>query len=111
MSLLAVIDGGVAVKALRSQRVNLLNLIRHSLLMFTESLRAEGIISQEVYEIACNDSKEITKRAVALLNCLEDRVEAVPADFTKLLDILQADSYLDPLHKYLLQSYSECLLY
>ena len=111
MSLPAVIDGVVAVNALRSQRINLLILIPHSLLMLTESLNAEGLISREVYEIVCNDSKEVTKRTVTLLNCLEGRVQAVPADFVKLLDILLADSFLDPLHKYLLQSYSECILY
>ena len=110
MSLPAVIDGVVAVNSLRSQHVNLLSLIPHSLLMLTESLNAGGMVSREVYDIVCNDSKGVTQRAVALLNCLEGRIQAVPADFAKLLDILHVDSYLDPLHKYLLQSYSECLL-
>ena len=86
MSLPAVIDGVVAVNALRSQRVNLLSLIPHSLLMLTESLNAGGMVSREVYDIVCNDSKGVTQRAVALLNCLEGRVQAVPADFAKLRD-------------------------
>ena len=110
MSLPAVIDGVVAVNALRSQRVNLLSLISHCLPQLANSLLSQHLIPPHLCHTASNQALDNTERGMALLNCLEGRVQAVPADFAKLLDILQADSYLDPLHKYLLQSYSECLL-
>ena len=67
------------------------------------------MISEDVYEIVCNDSKEISKRGVALLNCIETRLQVYPADLAKLVELLEAEPFLESLAKDLLQSYSECL--
>ena len=99
-----------AVSAFRGQRPFLLNLIRHCLPTLTNSLHAKGMISRDVYEIASNDSKEISKRGVALLDCIETRLQVYPADLAKLVELLEAEPFLRSLAKDLLQSYSECLL-
>ena len=68
------------------------------------------MISQDVYEIASNDNKEISKRSMALLDCIETRLQVYPADLAKLIELLEAEPFLRSLAKDLLQSYSECLL-
>ena len=68
------------------------------------------MISQDVYEIASNDSKEISKRGVALLDCIETRLQVYPSDLAKLVELLEAEPFLRSLSKDLYKSYSECLL-
>ena len=71
------------------------------------SLYAKYMIPQEVYELACNGNKGASERGVALLDCVESRVEAVPSDFTEVVDILEADGFLEPGAEELIKSYSE----
>ena len=97
----------MATNAFRKQRSLLLNLIRHCLPEVANSLFAEYTIPQGVYELVCNGNKDASERGVALLDCVESRIEAVPSDFTKVVDILEADGFLEPGAEELVKSYCE----
>jgi hypothetical protein len=45
---------------------------------------------------------------VALLDCVESRIVAVPSDFTKVVNILKAEGYLESLADALIKSYCKC---
>jgi hypothetical protein len=98
----------VATAAFREQRELLLNLIRHCLPQIPDSLFAERLVPRGVYELACNEIKGPSERGVALLDCIESSIEAVPSDFTKVVHILKADGYLESLADALIKSYCKC---
>ena len=100
----------VAVSAFKRQRPLFLKLICHCLLTVTNFLYAKGMIPEDVYHIACNTSKNVSERGMALLDCIETRLQVYPADLAKLVELLEAEPYLRSLAKDLLQSSSECLL-
>ena len=106
-SLPSTIDPTVATNALRKKRSLLLNLIRHCLPSLANSLFADSIIPQDVCERACNKTLTSSERGVALLDCVESRIEALPSDFTKVVHILEAEPFLAPGVKELCESYCE----
>ncbi len=100
-----VIDPTVAVKSFRSKINVLLNLIRHCLLSLAAALFAKSLIHEDVYEKACNETLSSDSRGVAVLNCIKDRIEAVPSDFTKIVSILESEPFLREIADELVQSY------
>jgi hypothetical protein len=63
------------------------------------------MIPRGVYELACNENKGPSERGVALLDCIESRIEAVPSDFAKIFHILEAEPFLRTLAHALIKSY------
>ena len=106
-SLPTTIDCTVAMNSIRSQRNLLFNLIRHDPLSLANSLYSKFMISQNVCDDVCNQSLGISCRVNTLLNCMEDRVKASPSDFTEVVHILEADSFLRPGAEELVKSYCE----
>ena len=96
----------MAVDFIRSQRDLLSNLIRHCPSL-AESLYSKSIISGDVREKACNQSLGSSERGGALLDCVEARVMAVPSDFAKVVNILEAEPYLRFSAEELVKSYCE----
>ena len=76
--ILSTIEPTVAVQTFRSQRGLVLSLFRHCLISLADSLYASSIISQEVYDRACNEYIGRNQRCAALLDCVEARVGLVP---------------------------------
>ena len=103
-SLLSSVDPTVSTTVFRKQRGLLLNLVRHCLPSLANSLFAQSIIPQDVCEIACNKTLTSAERGVALLDCVESRIEAVPSDFTKVVHILEEEPFLESLAKNLVES-------
>jgi hypothetical protein len=66
------------------------------------------MIPRGVYELACNENKGPSERGVALLDCIESRIEAVPSDFTKIIHILEAEPFLESQAHALIRSYCKC---
>jgi hypothetical protein len=97
----------VATDTLRRHHKPLLNLIRHCLPQVTDSLFSQAIIPRHVYEKACNEHLGSTERGVVLLDCVMSRLEAVPSDFSKVVDILKAEPFLESLANDLILSYCE----
>ncbi len=95
----------MAVKSFKSKFSVLLNLIRHCLLSLATALFAESIIYEDVYEKACNETLSSDSRGVAVLNCIKDRIKAVPSDFTKIVSILKSEPFLEETADELVQSY------
>ena len=83
----------------------MLNLIRHCLPELANSLYSEYMIPRRAYELACNENKSPSERGVALLDCMEARVEAVPSDFTKVVHILEAEPFLESQALQLVKNY------
>jgi hypothetical protein len=50
-----------------------------------------------------------TERGVVLLDCIESRLEAVPSDIVKVVQILDAESFLRPGAEELVKSYCESI--
>ena len=67
------------------------------------------MIPEEVYELVCNGNKGARERGVALLDCVESRIQAVPSDFTKVVNILEEEDFLRPGAEELLKSYCESI--
>ncbi len=84
----------MAVKSFRSKINILLNLIRHCLLSLAAALFAESLIHEDVYDEACNKTLSSDSRGVAVLNCIKNRIKAVPSDFTKIVSILESEPFL-----------------
>ena len=97
----------MAIKAFRSQRTLVLNLIRQSLISVANSLYAEFMIPREVYEKASNQSLGSNERGVALLDSVQSKLEGEPSDFIKFVVILESDSYLRSQAEKLVKSYCE----
>ena len=79
-------------------------------LKWPNSLYAEYMIPRRVYELVCNENKCLGERGVALLDCVESRIEAVPSDFTKVVHILEEEPFLESLAKDLVESYCKGLM-
>ena len=95
----------MAVKSFRSQLKVLLDLIRHCLLSLATALFADGIIHRDVHDKACNETLSSESRGVAVLDCMEARIEAVPSDFTKIVSIMESDPFLGEIAVGLVQNY------
>ena len=68
------------------------------------------MIPQVVYELVCIGNKGASERGVALLDCVESRIEAVPSDFTKVVNILEGEGFLRPGAEELVNSYCESVI-
>ena len=99
----------MAITTFRSKRPLLLNLVRHCLPSLANSLLSEFIISHDVCEKACNQNLVTTERGRALLDCVESRIEVIPASFSKVVHILELDPFVEIAAKELVQSYCELL--
>ena len=65
------------------------------------------MIPQNVSEKVRNQSLDSTDKGMALLDCIESRLEDKPSDFTKLVDILESEPYLAEQAKKLVEDYCE----
>ena len=90
-------DSVAVVAAFRSQRELLFNLARHCLLQLANNLYSAFVIPEQVKELAFNTSKDVSERVVAVLDCVESRLEVVPADLDKIHHILRAEPFFDPI--------------
>ena len=101
------IDPAVALHCFRSQRGVLLNLIRHCLPSLANSLLAENIIPQDLCERACNQCLGSGERGGAVLDCIEAAIQAVPSDFTAVVQILESERFLRSQAEKLVEIYCE----
>lgn len=107
-SLPPIIDQKVAVKAFRSQREQLFNLVCHCLPSLTNALFAKDLISKVVKETAFIKCLGESYRTGVLLDCVEDKIEAMPENFAEVVDILESEQFLGKSIKdKLVNSYSE----
>ena len=95
----------MAVKSFKRKLKVLHNQIRCCLPSLSIALYSESIIHEDVYEKACNETLSSDSRGVALLNCIKDRIKAVPSDFTKIVSILKSESHLEEIADELVQNY------
>lgn len=103
----ATINPATAVEAFRRLRPCLQNLTRHCLPTLANSLLAEYIIPRNVSDNACNPAINMDQRCVGLLQCVEDRLEVMSSDFTKVINILHSEPFLECVATELVHSYSE----
>lgn len=106
-SLPPTIDQKVAVEAFKRHRGLLRNLIRHCLPSLTNYLIEEDLISNDVKETACNEIRNISVRVMALLDCVQDKIEAEPSYFTKFVHILELEPFLRGLAKTIVSTYMQ----
>lgn len=104
-SLPSTIDPILALAALRARRDGLQNLLQHCLLEMANYLLADFLVPGQLYDKVVNDYLNPTERVLALLDCVESRIEVVPSDFIKFVRILEEVLPLEPLAKDLVQSY------
>ena len=65
------------------------------------------MIPQGICEKACNQSLSSNERGVALLDCIESRVEVKPSDFVTFVNILESEPFLAEQAGKLLERYCE----
>ena len=105
----AVIDRRVAATTFKNQRAGLLKLIHRCLPSLAHSLYAQFLIPRDAHERAINKSIGVGEKGVALLDCIEARIEVVPSDFTKIVRVLESEPELQAIASQLVQSYCEYL--
>ena len=71
------------------------------------SLLAKFMIPNSMQQKACNENRDVNERVVALLDCVESRLEAMPSNFTIIVEILEAEPFLRSLADKLVHSYCE----
>lgn len=89
------VDPVMAASFFKTQRNLLLNLIRHCLFTLADRLYSKCLIPQEAYDEVCNENLNKTRRGGVLLDCIEARLAAVPADFTKVVTIFESEPFLE----------------
>ena len=100
-----MIDGAKALEGFRHQRESLYDLIPHSLYQMANSLYAKSIVSKETYDTAINESLNMPKRTVALLDGMESRIKESPSYFRAIVCILESEPFLRALADKLVHSY------
>ena len=105
------IDPAVAVVAFQSQRDVLLEAICSCLTTLANKLLAKFVITSETLEKACNERNGSVERAVYLLSCVQKRIKTEPADFVKVVDILESEPTLTRQARLLVDSYCKCNVY
>ncbi len=100
-----MIDGAKALEAFRHQRESLYSLIPHTLYQMANSLYSKAIISKETYDTAINESLDMPKRTMALLDGMEFRIKKLPSDFREIVCILKSEPFLSTLADELVHSY------
>ena len=101
------IDPTVAVEAFKKQRVLLLNLIRHCLPSLTNSLHAEFMIPQDVYDKATNNVISENERGLVLLDCIEGKIVEDSSNLKKIVNILESERFLASQAEQLVKGYSK----
>ena len=104
------IDPAVAVVAFQSQRDVLIVAICSCLTTLANKLLAKFVVTQEIFNKACNPRNESRERAAYLLSCVQDRIKTEPADFVKVVDILESEPTLTRQARQLVDSYRKCRL-
>ena len=99
------IDSAVAVAAFQSQRDVLLVAICSCLTTLANKLLAKFIVTQDVFDKACNPRNGSRERAAYLLSCVQDRIKTEPADFVKVVAILESEPTLTRQARQLVDSY------
>ena len=61
------------------------------------------MITNEVYEKACNENRDKTERALALLDCVEAKIGT---DLAKFINILRSESYCTELAEKIVLGYN-----
>ena len=102
------IDAEVAVAAFQSQRDVLLTAIHSCLTEVANKLLAKFVISPEMFDKARNSRNESRERAADLLSCVQDRIKTEPADFVRVVDILESEPTLTRQARQLVDSYRKC---
>ena len=102
------IDPEAAVVAFQSQRDVLLVAICSCLTTIASKLLAKFVISPEVLEKDCHDRIVSRERAAYLLSCVQERIKTEPADFVKVVDILESEPTLTRQARQLVDSYRKC---
>ena len=102
------IDPKVAVAAFQSQRVVLVTAIHSCLTEVADKLLAKFVISLEMSDKARNPRNESRERAADLLSCVQNRIKTEPADFVKVVDILESEPTLTRQARQLVDSYRKC---
>ena len=102
------IDAEVAVVAFQSQQDVLLTAIHSCLTEVANKLLAKFVISPEMFDKVCNPRNESRERSAYLLSCVQDRIKAEPADFVKVVDILESELTLTRQARQLVNSYRKC---
>ena len=103
-----IINPSLAVVAFQSQRDVLLVAICSCLTTLANKLLAKSVISSEIFEKACHDRIVSRERAVYLLSCVQDRIKTEPADFVKVVDIVESEPTLTRQARQLVDSYRKC---
>ena len=101
----STIDAEVAVAVFQSQRDVLLTAIHSCLTEVANKLLAKFVISPEMFDKACNPRNESRERAADLLSCVQDRIKTEPADFVKVVDVLESEPILTRQARQLVDSY------
>ena len=99
------IDPAVAAAAFRSQRDVLLVAICSCLTTLANKLFTKFVINSDTLEKACNERNGSRERATYLLSCVQDRIQTEPADFVKVVDILESEPTLTRQARQLVDSY------
>jgi len=102
----STIDPTVAVRAFKNERIPLLNLITHCLHSLANSLYSKSLISDDVRDKACNEVLGNKVRGVALLDCIESRIEG-DLYFHDFVKILKDELFLREAADHLVHSYCE----
>ena len=98
----------MAVAAFQSQRDVLLVAICFCLTTLANKLLAKFVITQEIFDKACNPCHESREHAAYLLSCVQDRIKTEPADFVKVVEILESEPTLTRQARQLVDSYRKC---
>jgi len=94
------------VRAFKKERIPLLNLISHCLPSLANSLYAKSLISEDVRDKACNEVLGKKMRGVALLDCIESRIEG-DLNFHDFIKILEDETFLREAAHRLIHNYCE----
>ena len=98
----------MAVAAFHSQQDVLLVAICSCLTTLASKLLAKFVISPEMFDKTCNPRNESRERAAYLLSCMQDKMKTEPADFVKVVDILESEPTLTRQARQLVDSYRKC---
>ena len=69
------------------------------------SLFAEFLIPQDVYDRVQDVHQNITERVGTLLDCIEAKIEAIPSDFRKVIKTMASEHFLRAVVDELIHSY------
>ena len=95
----------MAVTAFQSLQDVLLRGIHSNLPTLATKLLAKSVITPETSENACNKHNGSRERARYLLGSVQSRIKIAPADFIKVVGVLESEPTLTALANQLVYSY------